>query len=80
MATVKKGMVTASPERKKHLNRTKRAFWKKERKAAKTVAKTATLEKFDPSYLMVKFPKRTTPLSDVELAGLEIPDFLKRTP
>jgi hypothetical protein len=24
------------------------------------------------------FPPRTTPLSDAELAGLEIPDFLKR--
>jgi len=28
----------------------------------------------------ITFTKRTTPLSDAELAGLEIPDFLKRTP
>lgn len=79
MATVKKGMVTASPERKKHLNRTKRAFWKKERKAAKAVAKTAALPTIK-RYMadMIKFPPRTTPLSDAELAGLEIPDFLKR--
>ena len=77
MATVKKGMVTASPERKKHLNRTKRAFWKKERKAAKRVAKTATKDR-EPYYGRITFTPRTTPLSAAELAGLEIPDFLKR--
>jgi hypothetical protein len=39
MATVKKGTVTASLERRKHLRFAKRVFWKAERKAAKLIAK-----------------------------------------
>lgn len=35
MATVKKGMLTASGEWWKHLRMTKRTFWKGERRAAK---------------------------------------------
>lgn len=35
MATVKKGILTDSPEWWKHLRKTKRAFWKRERRAAK---------------------------------------------
>jgi hypothetical protein len=38
MATVKKGTLTRAGEWWKHLRRTKRSFWKKERKAAKAVA------------------------------------------
>lgn len=34
MATVKKGMLTGSPEWWKHLRWTKRQFWHQERKAA----------------------------------------------
>lgn len=33
MATVKKGLLTKSPEWWKHLRRMKRLFWKRERKA-----------------------------------------------
>lgn len=35
MATVKKGILTRSPEWWKHLKWAKRVFWKRERKAAK---------------------------------------------
>ena len=35
MATVKKGILTDSPEWWKHLLKTKRVFWKRERRAAK---------------------------------------------
>lgn len=35
MATVKKGILTSSPEWWKHLRWTKRQFWKGERQAAK---------------------------------------------
>ncbi len=38
MATVKKGMLTRAGEWWKHLRRTKRAFWKGERQAAKREA------------------------------------------
>jgi hypothetical protein len=45
MATVKNGMLTAASEWWKHLRRTKRSFWKGERKAAKRFARTeATIE------------------------------------
>lgn len=33
MATVKKGLLTKSPEWWRHLRRMKRVFWKRERKA-----------------------------------------------
>ncbi len=39
MATMKKGMLTPSPEWRKHLRWSKRTFWKNERRTAKTVAK-----------------------------------------
>jgi hypothetical protein len=39
MATVKKGVLTASGEWWKHLRGTKRAFWKGERRAAKQFAR-----------------------------------------
>ena len=35
MATVKKGTLTGPPEWWKHLRKTKRVFWKRERKVAK---------------------------------------------
>ena len=38
MATVKKGVLTVSPEWWKHLRSTKRTFWKGERRAAKKFA------------------------------------------
>jgi hypothetical protein len=38
MATVKKGILTASGEWWRHLRGTKRAFWKGERRAAKKLA------------------------------------------
>lgn len=34
MATIKKGILTPSPQWWKHLRKWKRVFWKKERKAA----------------------------------------------
>jgi len=34
MATKKKGILTSSPQWRKHLKEWKRVFWKKERKAA----------------------------------------------
>jgi len=39
MATVKKGMLTAAGEWWKHLRTIKRAFWKRERRAAKKAAR-----------------------------------------
>jgi hypothetical protein len=39
MTTVKKGFLTAAPEWWKHLRRMKRVFWKRERKAAKSLAR-----------------------------------------
>lgn len=39
MATVKKGVLTRSPQWWKHLRDWKRFFWKAERKAAQRVAK-----------------------------------------
>lgn len=43
MATVKKGLLTASPEWWKHLRETKRLFWKGERRAVKkSIRKTET--------------------------------------
>jgi len=39
MASVRKGLLTASREWWKHLRWTKRAFWKAERKAAKNAAR-----------------------------------------
>jgi len=39
MATVKKGMLTAAGEWWKHLRSAKRAFWKRERRAARKVAR-----------------------------------------
>jgi hypothetical protein len=44
MATVKKGMLTPSPEWWKHLRWRSRAFWKSERKAAKETAKQDVVE------------------------------------
>ena len=41
MATVKKGLLTASPEWWKHLRETKRLFWKGERRAVKKSMRTA---------------------------------------
>jgi hypothetical protein len=42
MATVKKGVLTPSPEWWRHLRRMKRAFWKTERRAAQAAtAKSA---------------------------------------
>lgn len=39
MATVKKGILTESPEWWKHLRWVKKVFWKRERKAAQRDAK-----------------------------------------
>lgn len=39
MATVKKGILTAAGEWWKHLRSTKRAFWKRERRAARKAAR-----------------------------------------
>ena len=44
MATVKKGTLTSPPEWWKHLRWTKRAFWKRERKAAKREGERQALE------------------------------------
>ena len=44
MATVKKGTLTAPPEWWKHLRKTKRVFWKRERKAAKRGSERQALE------------------------------------
>lgn len=34
MATVKKGVLTRAPERWRHLRKTKKQFWRRERRAA----------------------------------------------
>jgi hypothetical protein len=44
MASVKKGVLTASPEWWKHLRWRARAFWKSERQAAKTMAQREKIE------------------------------------
>ena len=44
MATVKKGTLTGAPEWWKHLRKTKRVFWKRERKAAKREGERQTHE------------------------------------
>ena len=44
MATVKKGTLTGAPEWWKHLRKTKRVFWKRERKAAKREGERQALE------------------------------------
>jgi hypothetical protein len=44
MATVNKGVLTPSPEWWKHLRWMKRAFWKKERRAAHAAAAKSTAE------------------------------------
>lgn len=41
MATIKKGVLTASPQWWKHLRDWKRIFWKKERKAAQRAVKNS---------------------------------------
>jgi hypothetical protein len=40
MATVKKGILTRSPQWWRHLRAWKRVFWKKERKAAQRATKS----------------------------------------
>ncbi len=47
MATVKKGMLTATGEWWKHLRSIKRTFWKGERQAAKRFVQEASLDARD---------------------------------
>jgi hypothetical protein len=42
MATVKKGLLTSLGERWRHLRWMKRVFWKRERRAAKELARKET--------------------------------------
>ena len=56
MATVKKGILTSSPEWWKHLRWTKRLFWKRERKAAQDEAKKQFIE--------ARWPDRRKEFSD----------------
>jgi hypothetical protein len=44
MATVKKGLLTKSPEWWRHLREMKRVFWKAERRAAKKAARRETTD------------------------------------
>jgi hypothetical protein len=44
MANVKRGQVTATDERKRHLRDQKREFWKAERRSARYVARKAAEE------------------------------------